>query len=74
MEEGDVFVVKTPGGGGYGDPLKRPPTLVLQDVKNGLVSLNTARRDYGIVINPHSMKIDWASTKQLRRGQAVNHT
>ncbi len=36
-----------PGGGGYGDPTKRDPELIARDIKNGYVSLESARRDYG---------------------------
>jgi N-methylhydantoinase B len=36
-----------PGGGGYGEPSKRDPALVARDVKNGYVSPEAARKDYG---------------------------
>ena len=39
-----------PGGGGYGDPFARDPEAVLWDVIEGYVSINSARRDYGVVI------------------------
>ena len=35
MHRGDVLVVRTPGGGGYGDPRKRDPEAVRSDVENG---------------------------------------
>jgi len=66
IEKGDVFVVRTPGGGGFGDPLEREPKLVLQDVLNRLVPLEAARQDYGVVIDSVTMKIDWELTEQLR--------
>ena len=66
MKKGDIFVVRTPGGGGYGAPLERIPELVHHDVLNGLVSLEAAEKDYGVAINPASMEIDWKSTEQLR--------
>ncbi len=62
IEKGDIFVVKTPGGGGYGDPLKRQPELVVHDVSNGLVSLEAAKKDYGMAIDSVIMKIDLKST------------
>jgi len=49
MNEGDILVIRTPGGGGYGNPYEREPSLVLQDVINGLVSSESARRDYGVL-------------------------
>jgi len=49
----DVHVAVTQGGGGYGDPLDRPPADVLADVSDGLVSLAAADHDYGVVIRAH---------------------
>jgi len=66
IEKGDVFFVRTPGGGGYGSPLEREPKLVVQDVLNRLVGLEAAKEDYGVVINSVTMKIDWKATEQLR--------
>jgi len=39
-----------PGGGGYGDPYKRDPQKVLEDVVNGYISIEAAARDYGVTI------------------------
>jgi N-methylhydantoinase B len=36
------------GGGGYGDPHRRDPNAVHEDVRGGYVSAEAARRDYGI--------------------------
>lgn len=66
IEKGDVFVARTPGGGGYGNPSERDPEAVLKDVLNGLVSLSSAREDYTVVINSETKKIDWKATKKLR--------
>jgi len=64
---GDVLIVRTPGGGGYGDPLERDPNLVLKDVVNGLVSLDSAKNDYGVLIKPNTMEIDLEETQKLRK-------
>jgi N-methylhydantoinase B len=55
------------GGGGYGDPLERDPEIVEKDVIEGYVSLERAREDYGVVINPKTMKVDRAATEKLRK-------
>ncbi len=34
----DVVVMRSSGGGGYGDPLKREPELVANDARRGIVS------------------------------------
>jgi N-methylhydantoinase B len=44
---GDQVVIRTAGGGGYGDPAVRPAELVRDDVENGLVGADTAERLYG---------------------------
>ena len=63
---GETFLVEMPGGGGYGDPKKRPAEEVLEDVLNGYVSIETAERDYGVAINPDTMALDKARTAALR--------
>ncbi len=46
---GDVLLITSPGGGGWGDPLEREARLVEEDVRTGLVSERSARDDYGVV-------------------------
>jgi N-methylhydantoinase B len=46
VNEGDVIRLHTANGAGYGDPRLRPRELVLDDVRNGYVSEETARRVY----------------------------
>ncbi|MCB2173118.1 hydantoinase B/oxoprolinase family protein, partial [archaeon] len=47
INRGDTLIIRTPGGGGYGDPKKRDPALVREDILNGLVSPEVAREIYG---------------------------
>jgi N-methylhydantoinase B len=35
---GDVLTIESPGGGGYGDPAKRPDDLVRRDLEEGYVT------------------------------------
>jgi N-methylhydantoinase B len=44
---GDRLIFRTPGGGGYGEPLERDRNLVYEDVLNGLVSARCASEEYG---------------------------
>ena len=57
---------RLPVGEGYGKPFEHNPELVFHDVINGLVSPESARKDYGVVIDLENMKVDWKSTKLLR--------
>lgn len=64
LRPGDVFTVETPGGGGFGNPFEREPSLVLKDVLHGLVSVERALADYGVVIADG--RIDVAATARAR--------
>jgi N-methylhydantoinase B len=64
---GTRFCQKAGGGGGYGDPFERPPEAVLEDVRNGLVSIESAREDYGVCIDARTLQVDAATTTALRR-------
>jgi N-methylhydantoinase B len=66
LARGDRLVIRTPGGGGYGDPFERLAESVLRDVSDGLVSVEAAERDYGVVIDTESMRISREETAQLR--------
>ena len=48
VNEGDVIRIRSGSGGGYGDPRERPRELVLEDLRDGLLSPDRAREIYGI--------------------------
>lgn len=50
VRAGEVIRVRTTGGGGWGDPLDRPVSEVVRDVRWGKVSEHGAREDYGVVL------------------------
>lgn len=66
IKMGDVFRHELAGGGGWGDPLDRDPTLVLKDVLDELVSIDAARRQYGVVINMDHRNVEASTTNALR--------
>jgi N-methylhydantoinase B len=49
VRAGQVIRIRTTGGGGWGDPLDRPLDAVERDLRWGKVSIDGARRDYGVV-------------------------
>jgi len=61
------FLFGATGGGGFGDPLERDVEKVLEDVLDEYVSIEGAKRDYGVVIDERSMEIDHQATKKLRQ-------
>ena len=62
---GDRLIVSMPGGGGYGDPHKRPAEKVADDVARGLVSVESAREHYGVAVGADGV-LDEAETARLR--------
>jgi N-methylhydantoinase B len=64
---GDVVIMDAAGGGGYGDPLEREMEWVERDVIEGYVSIESAREDYGVVIDPETGKVDLIATQKLRK-------
>jgi N-methylhydantoinase B len=58
-------IVRTGGGGGWGDPLERDAALVAEDVAEGLISQKAARELYGVALRGN-MSLDEASTRRLR--------
>ena len=52
VEPGDVISYRTCGGGGYGPPAERDPSLVVRDVREGKVSAARAREIYGVEVDP----------------------
>jgi N-methylhydantoinase B len=66
LKGGDLFDYELPGGGGYGNPLERDFRFVYADVKNGLVSINSAKDDYGVVIEKDNLMVKEDETRNLR--------
>jgi N-methylhydantoinase B len=64
---GDRYRSVNPGGGGCGDPLERDPARVADDVRNAKVSVEGAREEYGVVIDPISLALLERETDDLRR-------
>jgi N-methylhydantoinase B len=65
-DPGDRISFISAGGGGYGDPFEREPKAVERDVQYGYVSIERAKKDYGVIIDPGSLKVDLDATKALR--------
>jgi N-methylhydantoinase B len=66
VEYGDVVSFQQSGAGGYGPPWERDPRAVRADVVEDYVSLEGARRDYGVILDPDSLAVDEARTAAAR--------
>ena len=62
----DVVSMETAGAGGYGDALDRDPARVADDVAGGLVTIEAAERQYGVVIDAQTGHVDAPATKTQR--------
>jgi len=63
---GTVIQLEMPGGGGYDPPWEREPERVLEDVREGYVSVERAREDYGVVVDPATMTVLVEQTARVR--------
>ena len=64
---GDTLRTISPCGGGYGNPLERESAMVLEDVLDEFLTIESAKRDYSVEIDPVTFKVDEDATKSLRR-------
>jgi len=66
QKPGEILFGQSGGGGGWGDPLERDPAAVLRDYLDEYVSLDGARHDYGVIIDPERDRVDEQATSVLR--------
>ncbi|MFC6769447.1 hydantoinase B/oxoprolinase family protein [Natrinema soli] len=65
VSAGDKLIFRTAGGGGLGDPLERDPELVAEEIRQGLVSTEAAREEYGVIVSEDGT-VDRAATEEAR--------
>lgn len=70
---GDQVRIRTPGGGGYGEPWERDSALVLKDIEEDFISLEAAEASYGVAIREinGSFIVDETATVRLRAKMAA---
>ena len=66
IDEDEIWVGLSTGGGGRGDPLDRDAQAVLESVLDGMISLESAEDVYGVAIDRATMTVDLAATEALR--------
>ncbi len=67
LKRNDVVRIRTGGGGGWGNPLDRDPRMVLDDVRNGLITAEVAANVYGVVLTGGNAAVDEAATAKRRQ-------
>ncbi len=68
-EPGDIIITKLGGGGGVGPPLDREVEKVRWDALNEFISVKTAKKVYGVVIDPETFEVDEKATERLRKAR-----
>ena len=66
MKSGTVYLQHAGGGGGFGDPRERPAAKVAAEVRDGIISLQSARDDYSVALDPDSFELLEEETERLR--------
>ncbi|MFO1217155.1 MAG: hydantoinase B/oxoprolinase family protein [Burkholderiaceae bacterium] len=71
LKAGDKIFYASSGGGGFGNPLARDPRAVLEDVMDEWLSVESAKKFYGVVIkvvdrDALDYRIDEAATAKAR--------
>ena len=71
LREGDAVVLRSAGGGGWGDPLARAPEAVLADVGLGYIAAEDARDVYGVVLTDGAIDLEAtaAARERIRKGR-----
>lgn len=69
IPRGTVYRQIAGGGGGFGDPRERPAAVVKEEVKDGYVSAQAAREQYGVVVSDAG-ELDEAATDRRRDASA----
>jgi len=67
VPSGTVLFQQAGGGGGYGNPYLRSPEQVVQEMKNGVISVERAKQDYGVVVDSDTLKLNLAETEKIRK-------
>jgi N-methylhydantoinase B len=67
VKPGDRIYHVVSGSGGHGDPWEREPEKVLIDVKDQKLTVSAAREQYGVIIDPQDLTVDWEKTTTLRQ-------
>jgi N-methylhydantoinase B len=67
LKRGEVARLITATGGGWGSPLERPVEEVIEDVRDGYVSLEQAKRDYGVELDPQTFAVIQLSEERSAR-------
>lgn len=67
LKKGEVARLITGTGGGWGSPFERPVEAVIEDVRNGYISLEQAKQDYGVELDPETFVLVRLTPERSKR-------
>lgn len=67
LKKGEVARLITGTGGGWGSPFERPVEAVIEDVRNGYISLEQAKQDYGVELDPETFAVVRLTLERSKR-------
>jgi N-methylhydantoinase B len=67
VTSGTILFQQAGGGGGYGPPESRDAVKVAQEVKDGIISIEKAEKDYCVVVDPETLELNLEETEKLRK-------
>ena len=74
MRSGDSLYHRMPGGGGWGDSFERDPAAVARDALAEKITVESARKEYGVALDPETLLVDVAETEKLRANSSKRGT
>jgi N-methylhydantoinase B/oxoprolinase/acetone carboxylase alpha subunit len=69
IPEGEIWIQRIGGGGGYGDPLERDPQTVISDLRVGLISPEVADAVYHVVWDEETLELGLEATEAARAAE-----
>ena len=66
---GELYMITQGSGGGYGDVLEREPAAVSEEYLDELISLNTVKNIYHVVLDEVTGAIDTTATEAARKAE-----
>jgi N-methylhydantoinase B len=69
LNRNDVVRLIAASGGGYGDPLRREAEKVVMDVRNEFITVEQARDDYGVIIDPQTLAVEGFTPARIQKGE-----
>ena len=67
LHEDEVYYGFASGGGGVGNPKERDIEKVVSDARNELISIKSAEKYYGVVMDSKTFEVDLKATKNIRK-------